>query len=100
MSTSAAAPSAARTSGSQAGRVTTTVRWTPSAASWPTSRPSTVPPCQGSSAAGPPSPAGAVANSTAAAIEVPPRAAGGVVEPAGDTTALLSLNPLVKAVGA
>jgi hypothetical protein len=31
---------------------------------------------------------------------VPPRAAGGVVEPVRDTTALLSLNPLVKAVGA
>ena len=59
-----------------------------------------MPSWNGSSAVGPPSPAGAVANSTAASTEVPPRTAGGGVDAALGAAARVSLNPLVKAVGA
>ena len=96
--TSAPSPSA-RTSASQAGRVRTTARGTPSAVSWATSRPSSVPSSHGSSAAAPPSAARAVASSTAASTHVPPRTAGGAAA-GGGAAARLSLNPLVKAVGA
>ena len=94
--TSAAPPSAARTSRSHSARVKTTVWRTPSRVSWPTSRASTVAPSNGASAAHP-SPAGAVAATTA-------RSSGAALLAAGLVGALtggapLSLNPLVKAVG-
>ncbi len=96
MRTSAAPPSAARTSCSHSARVKTTVWRTPSRVSWPTSRDSTVPPSNGASAAQP-APAGAVAATTARSTGAALLAAGLVGALTGG--APLSLNPLVKAVG-